>query len=62
MAVSISVVVLLGIIVFVMIRIGWVRLWPALACAGFGFYLASTGVAPVIRDALGAVAGWISSI
>ncbi|MFH8753347.1 hypothetical protein ACH4GK_37570 [Streptomyces rimosus] len=62
MAVSISVVVLLGIIVFVMIRSGWVRLWPALACAGFGFYLASTGVAPVIRDALGAVAGWIASI
>ncbi|MFB1044407.1 hypothetical protein [Streptomyces chrestomyceticus] len=62
MAVSISVVVLLGIIVFVMIRSGWVRLWPALACAGFGFFLASTGVAPVIRDALGAVAGWIARI
>ncbi|MEF3117582.1 hypothetical protein [Streptomyces chrestomyceticus] len=62
MAVSISVVVLLGIIVFVMIRSGWVRLWPALACAGFGFFLASTGVAPVIRDALGSVAGWIARI
>ncbi|MEU7151217.1 hypothetical protein AB0B79_05815 [Streptomyces sp. NPDC039022] len=62
MAVSLSVVVLLGIIVFVMIRSGWVRLWPALTCAGFGFFLASTGAAPVIRDALGAVAGWVASI
>ncbi|MFJ8855680.1 hypothetical protein [Streptomyces sp. NPDC102437] len=62
MAVSISAVVLLGIVVFVLIRGGSVRTWPALACAGFGFFLASTGAAPVITDAISAVTGWISSI
>ncbi|WP_424893283.1 hypothetical protein [Streptomyces sp. XH2] len=62
MAVSVSAVFLLGIVVFVLIRSGSVRIWPALACAGFGFLLASTGVAPTIRDAISTVAGWIASI
>lgn len=62
MAVSISAVVLLGIVVFVLIRGGSVRVLPALACAGFGFFLASTGAAPLITDAVGTVTGWISSI
>ncbi|MEU4506808.1 hypothetical protein [Streptomyces sp. NPDC024089] len=62
MAVSISAVVLLGIVVLVLIRGGSVRLLPALACTGFGFFLASTGAAPVITDAISAVTGWISSI
>lgn len=62
MAVSISAVVLLAIIVFVLIRGGSVRLLPALACMAFGFFLASTGIAPTITDAIGAVTGWLSSI
>lgn len=62
MAVSISAVVLLGILVFVLIRGGSVRLLPALACAGFGFFLASTGAAPLITTEIGTVTGWISSI
>ncbi|MEU5234027.1 hypothetical protein AB0G82_32835 [Streptomyces anulatus] len=62
MAVSISAVVLLGIVVFVLIRGGSVRLLPALACAGFGFFLASTGAAPLITGAISAVTGWIASI
>ncbi|MFE5096655.1 hypothetical protein ACFRCI_41675 [Streptomyces sp. NPDC056638] len=62
MAVSISAVALLGIVVFVLIRGGSVRLMPALACAGFGFFLASTGAAPLITDAISAATGWISSI
>lgn len=62
MAVSISDVVLLGIVVFVPIRGGSVRLGPALACAGFGFVLASTGAAPIITDTAGTVTGWNSSI
>jgi hypothetical protein len=61
-AVSISAVVLLGIVVFVLIRGGSVRLGPALACGLFGFFLASTGAAPLITDAIGTVTGWISSI
>ncbi|MFE3865642.1 hypothetical protein ACFXPT_35240 [Streptomyces goshikiensis] len=62
MAVSISAVVLLGIVVFVLIRGGSVRLLPALTCAGFGFFLASTGAAPVITEAISTITGWISSI
>ncbi|MEV7659463.1 hypothetical protein AB0O39_35525 [Streptomyces anulatus] len=62
MAVSISGVALLGIVVFILIRGGAVRLGPALACAAFGFFLASTGAAPLITDAIGAVTGWIASI
>jgi hypothetical protein len=61
-AVSISAVVLLGIVVFVLIRGGSVRISHALACALLGFFLASTGAAPLINDAIGTVTGWISSI
>ncbi|MFK0231085.1 hypothetical protein BJP40_02195 [Streptomyces sp. CC53] len=62
MAVSISAVVLLGIVVFVLIRGGSVRLGHALLCGLFGFFLASTGAAPFISTAIGTVTGWISSI
>ncbi|MET8955486.1 hypothetical protein [Streptomyces sp. NPDC004533] len=62
MAISISAVVLLGIIAFVLLRRGSVRIWPALTCTGFGFFLASTSAAPTITDAIGAITGWISSI
>ncbi|WP_331758790.1 hypothetical protein [Streptomyces anulatus] len=62
MAVSISAVALLGIVVFVLIRGGTVRLGSALVCAGFGFFLASTGAAPVITGAISAVTGWTASI
>ncbi|OLO25507.1 hypothetical protein PZ61_0238165 [Streptomyces sp. MNU77] len=62
MAVSISAVVLLGIVVFVLIRGGTVRLGPALVCAAFGFFLASIGAAPLITSAIGTVTGWIASI
>ncbi|MEG9551394.1 hypothetical protein V5N34_25325 [Streptomyces baarnensis] len=60
MAVSISAVVLLGIVVLV--RGSTVRLGSALVCAAFGFFLASTGAAPLITDAVGTVTGWIASI
>ncbi|MFE0580229.1 hypothetical protein [Streptomyces sp. NPDC058874] len=62
MAISISAVALLGIVVFVLIRGGTVRIGPALACAAFGFFLASTGAAPVISTAISAATGWIASI
>jgi hypothetical protein len=60
-AVSISAVVLLGIVVFVLLRGGYVRIWPAAACTGFGFFLASTGAAPTINDAVSTLSGWLSS-
>ncbi|GGT56306.1 hypothetical protein GCM10010271_70200 [Streptomyces kurssanovii] len=62
MAVSISDVVLLSIVAFVRIQGGSLRIWPALACSGFGYFVAYTGAALVISDAIGAVTGSISSI
>ncbi|QIB49502.1 hypothetical protein [Streptomyces aureoverticillatus] len=62
MAVSISLVLLTGVIVVVLWRSGYLRFWPTTAVALFGFSLASTGIAPAIRDAITSVTGWISSI
>ncbi|MGW5068535.1 hypothetical protein ACWEQJ_20855 [Streptomyces cyaneofuscatus] len=61
MALSISAAVLLGIIVVVLVKGGYVRLGSALICALFGFTLAATGMAPAINNGLASVAGLISS-
>ncbi|MEU3520649.1 MULTISPECIES: hypothetical protein [Streptomyces] len=62
MALTVSLVVFAGILVVVLLRTGYLRLWPALAAALFGFTLASTGVAPAITSAISSVAGWISAL
>ncbi|MFD3666453.1 hypothetical protein ACFWVF_38605 [Streptomyces sp. NPDC058659] len=61
MALSISAAVLMGIIVFVLIKGGNVRVGSALACTLFGFTLAATGLAPAINSGLTSFAGLISS-
>ncbi|MFD7135173.1 hypothetical protein [Streptomyces sp. NPDC059894] len=61
MALSISLVVLLGIIVFVLVRTGYQRIMPGIAVCLFGFFLASTGIAPTITGAVSSLTGWISS-
>jgi hypothetical protein len=60
-ALSISLVVLLGIIVFVLVRTGYQRIMPGIAVCLFGFFLASTGIAPTITGAVSSLTGWISS-
>ncbi|MFI6359539.1 hypothetical protein ACIBJF_44775 [Streptomyces sp. NPDC050743] len=62
MAISISAVVLLSIVVFVLIRGGSVRMSHAVARALLGFLLASTGAAPAINDTISTVTGVIGSI
>lgn len=62
MAVSISAAVLLGIIVIVLVKGGYVRVGSALACTLFGFTLAATGLAPAINNGLASLAGLISSL
>ncbi|MEU8550530.1 hypothetical protein AB0C81_26715 [Streptomyces roseoverticillatus] len=62
MALSISAAVLLGIIVFVLLKGGYVRVGSALTCMLFGFTLAATGLAPVINSGLASLAGLISSL
>ncbi|MBZ6128559.1 MULTISPECIES: hypothetical protein [Streptomyces] len=61
MALSISAAVLLGIIVLVLLKGGYVRAGSALVCALFGFTLATTGLAPTINSGLASLAGLISS-
>lgn len=61
MAISLSLVVVAALIVLILLRTGYLRLWPALAAALFGFCLASTGIAPGITGAITSVTGWVSS-
>ncbi|MFD6300774.1 hypothetical protein ACFWFU_38795 [Streptomyces sp. NPDC060235] len=62
MALSISAALLLGIVVFVLLKGGYVRVGPALTCSLFGFTLAATGLAPAINSGLASFAGLISNI
>jgi len=61
-ALSISAAALLGIVVIVLVRGGYVRIGSALACTLFGFTLAATGLAPAINNGLASLAGLISSL
>lgn len=60
MAVSISLVVLLGITVWILHRYAGLKFLHALACVLFGFLLAATGAAPMIRQFVASVASLIS--
>jgi hypothetical protein len=60
-ALTLSLVLFAGITVLVLLRTGYLRLWPGIAAVLFGFTLASTGVAPAITNAISSVAGWIST-
>lgn len=55
MSVSIPLALLLLIVVVVLLRGGYVRLGSATACALFGFFVASTDLAPAVTTAVGAV-------
>lgn len=52
MILSIPAVVLFGILLFVLLRNGTLRAGGALVAALFGFFLASTGLAPAVHGAL----------
>ncbi|MFG2496966.1 hypothetical protein ACGFSB_01930 [Streptomyces sp. NPDC048441] len=62
MAISLSVVLLLAIILVVLIRGGSIKTGPAIVAVLFGFFLASTGMAPSINRFLNEVAETINSI
>ncbi|MDI9884235.1 MULTISPECIES: hypothetical protein [Streptomyces] len=62
MAISLSVVLLLAIILVVMIRGGSIKAGPAIVAALFGFFLASTGMAPAIDNFLDSLADSINAI
>ncbi|MFD6534990.1 hypothetical protein [Streptomyces goshikiensis] len=62
MPITVSVVVLLAVILFVMIRGGSLRPGPAIAATLFGFFLAATGIAPAINSTLSSAASALAAI
>ncbi|MEU5433907.1 hypothetical protein AB0G73_11085 [Streptomyces sp. NPDC020719] len=62
MALSISAVVLLAIIVFLLVRKSGLKAGHAVVCTLLGFYLASSSMAPTISEFTNNVAGMISDI
>jgi hypothetical protein len=53
--VPISAVVLFGVLVVLLVRYAGMKLWHAVIAALFGFFVASTTVAPQVRAALASV-------
>ncbi|MFI1968164.1 hypothetical protein BLA24_20780 [Streptomyces cinnamoneus] len=62
MVISLSVVLLFGIILVVMVRSNKLKMGPALVAILFGFFLASTGMAPSINRLVSSVAETINNI
>lgn len=62
MALSISAVVLLAIVVFLLVRKSGLKGGHAVVCVLLGFYLASSSVAPTITELTTNVAGMIGGI
>jgi hypothetical protein len=48
-AISVSLITLLAVAVWMLYKFASLKLWHALVCILFGFYLASSSVAPEIR-------------
>ncbi|KIF69905.1 membrane protein [Streptomyces sp. AcH 505] len=62
MAISLSVVLLLAIILVVLIRGGSIKAGPAIVAILFGFFLASTDMAPSVNRFLNSIADTINQI
>jgi len=55
MAISLSLVLVLAVAVWVLHRYGGLKVWHGVICILFGFYLATSTLAPEIRSTLTAV-------
>lgn len=62
MALSISAVVLLAVIVFLLVKKSGLKTVHAFVCMLLGFYLASSSIAPTVRQLTTNVAGMIGGI
>ncbi|KAB2588278.1 MULTISPECIES: hypothetical protein [Streptomyces] len=62
MAISLSMVLLFAVILVVLIRGGSIKPGPALVAVLFGFFLASTGMAPSINRFMNSIADTINQI
>jgi hypothetical protein len=54
-AISISLIALLGVAVWALYKFAALKLWHGLVCMLFGFYLASSSVAPEIRTTVASI-------
>jgi hypothetical protein len=55
LAISISLIALLGVGAWTLYRFAGLKLWHGLVCILFGFYLASSSVAPEIRTTIASI-------
>ena len=55
MAISISLVLVFAVAVWLLYRYAGLKVWHALISIGFGFYLATSSFAPVIRTTVTAI-------
>ena len=62
MALSISAVVLLAIIVFLLVKKSGLKPGHAVVCVLLGFYLASSTIAPTISELTTHIAGMIGNL
>ncbi|MEN3583220.1 hypothetical protein AAH978_03550 [Streptomyces sp. ZYX-F-203] len=62
MALSISAVVLLAIIVFLLIKKSGLKTGHAIVCMLLGFYLASSTIGPTISEVTSNIAGMIGNL
>jgi hypothetical protein len=62
MILSLPVVLLFGILMFLLVRKGGLKLSHALIAMIFGFYLASTALAPQINTLDSTIANFIESV
>ncbi|MFC8130450.1 hypothetical protein [Streptomyces sp. NPDC057302] len=62
MALSISAVVLLAVIVFLLVKKSGLKTGHMIVCVLLGFYLASSSIAPTINELTTNVAGMIGDI
>jgi intracellular septation protein A len=60
LAVSLSLVLVFGIAVWVLHRYAGLKFWHAVVCVLFGFFLATTAAAPMIRSAVATIVALIS--
>jgi hypothetical protein len=59
---TIAPILLLALAVVLLVRKGGMRWWHAATSALFGFYLASTSIAPNLDSGLAQLTGWVGSI
>ena len=55
MAISVSLIALLAVAVWTLYKFAGLKLWHGLICALFGFYLASSTIAPQIDTAVSSI-------